>query len=144
MRLGSVTPFARQSGVRARLDALTETIIGAAIEIHKTYGPGLLESAYDSCLAFSLHRRGLKVVRQKPLPLTYEGMHVGTAYRIDLLIDDLVIVEVKAVERLERVHSAQLLSYLRLSGCTVGLLLNFNVKYLPIGGIKRVVNDYPD
>jgi GxxExxY protein len=126
------------------LDALTEAIIGCAIDVHRSLGPGLLESAYDNCLAFALTRRDLKVERQKPIPLVYEGNAVGLGYRLDLMIEDLVVVEVKAVQRLEKVHSAQLLSYLRLTGCSVGLVFNFNVRVLTQGGVKRVVNGFPE
>ena len=130
--------------MRDRLNTLTEAIIGAAIEVHETLGPGMLESAYEACLVFELIRRDFGVERQKALPLTYKGQRLDIGYRLDLLVDGLAVVEVKAIERLERVHSAQLLSYLRLSGCKVGLLLNFNVKCLTRDGLKRVVNGFPD
>jgi GxxExxY protein len=130
--------------VRDRLNSLTELIIAAAIEVHRSLGPGLLESAYDSCLTFALLQRDLRVERQKPMPLVFQGTVLSKAYRVDLLVEELVIVEVKAVERLERVHSAQLLSYLRLSGCVVGLLFNFNVQCLTLGGLKRIVNNFPE
>lgn len=126
------------------LDALTEAIIGAAIDVHKTLGPGLFESAYETCLTTELLRRGLALERQKALSLSYNGERMGIAYRLDLLVEGLVVVEIKAIERLERVHSAQLLAYLRLAGCKVGLLFNFNMPCLTRGGLKRVVNDYPE
>src|SRR6266571_4548421 len=126
------------------LNALTQTIISAAIAVHHELGPGMLESAYEACLAFELMDRRFFVERQKALPLVYRGRSVDCGYRIDLLIERLVIVEVKSIERFDRVHAAQLLSYLRLSGCKVGLLLNFNVKWLVEDGIKRVINDFPD
>ena len=119
------------------LDRITEDIIGAAIEVHRELGPGLLESTYEACSAYELTQRGLKVERQKPLPVVYKGLKLDIGYRVDLLVEDQVVVELKAVERLEPVPEAQLLSYLRLSGCRVGLL-NFNVKVLK-DGIKRLV-----
>jgi GxxExxY protein len=136
--------LACHSDVKEQLNAITEKIIGGAIEVHRALGPGLLESSYDSCLAFELADRGLQVERQKSLPLTYHGRPLDIGYRLDLLVEQLVVVEVKAIERLEPVHHAQVLSYLRLSGCTVGLLINFNVKWLTQDGIKRIVNGFPD
>jgi GxxExxY protein len=130
--------------MKERLNRLTEAIIGAAITVHRELGPGLLESAYDACLAYELLVRGLLVEREKTLPLLYRGQTIDCGYRLDLLVDSLVVVEVKSVERFERVHAAQLLSYLRLSGCRVGLLINFNVKWLVEDGIKRVVNGFPE
>ena len=127
-----------------RLNTLTETIIGAAIAVHHEIGPGLLETAYEACLAYELMDRGIFFVRQKPLPLVYRGVEMDCAYRVDLLVEDVVVVEVKSLERIGRVHEAQLRSYLRLSGCKVGLLLNFNVKWFTAEGIKRVVNNFPD
>jgi len=114
-------------------------IIGAAIEVHRELGPGLLESTYEACLAYELVERGLTVERQKNLPVQYRGMQLDCGYRIDLLVESLVIVELKTVERLEPVHEAQLLSYLKLSGAPVGLLLNSNVTQLR-RGIHRLVN----
>ena len=127
-----------------RLNTLTEKIIGAAIAVHHEIGPGLLETAYEACLAYELMDRGMFFVRQKPLPLVYRGVRMDCAYRVDLLVQDAVVVEVKSLERIGRVHEAQLRSYLRLSGCKVGLLLNFNVKWLSAEGIKRVVNNFPE
>jgi GxxExxY protein len=127
-----------------RLNTLTETIIGAAIAVHHEIGPGLLETAYEACLAYELMDRGIFFVRQKPLPLVYRGVRMDCAYRVDLLVEDAVVVEVKSLERIGRVHEAQLRSYLRLSGCKVGLLLNFNVKWFTAEGIKRVVNNFPE
>ena len=120
-------------------DQVTEKIIGSANEVHRALGPGLLESAYEACLAFELSDRGLEVETQKPLPVVYRGVKLDCGYRLDLLVDDLVIVEIKAVDHLAPIHQAQLLSYLKLSGCKVGLLLNFNVKML-MQGVSRVVN----
>ena len=126
-----------------RLNALTERIIGAAIEVHKALGPGLLESAYETCLAYELVKRGLKVERQKPLPLTYDGVQLDCAYRMDLVVEGAVVIEVKSIAQLERVHEAQMISYLKLSGLRVGLIVNFNVRNLTRDGLWRRVNDFP-
>lgn len=125
-----------------RLNEISKGIIGAAIDVHKVLGPGLLESAYEACLQFELQERGWQVDRQKELPVLYKGIRVDCGYRLDLLVENAVIVELKAVEKLAPIHEAQLLSYLRLSGCRLGLLLNFNVQYLR-QGIKRVVHLFP-
>jgi GxxExxY protein len=125
------------------LDRITDAVIGAAIDVHRAIGPGLLESAYTSCLAFELAEKGLKVEAEKPLPLIYREVRLDCGYRLDLLVEARVIVEVKAVENLLPVHKAQLLSYLRLSGCKVGLLINFNVPQLK-SGIVRVVSGFPE
>ena len=129
--------------MKERLNAVTNAIIGAALAVHRELGPGMLESAYDACLSYELLERGFTIERQKPLPLIYKGQTVDCAYRLDLLVEAAVVVEVKAVERLDRVHAAQLLSYLRLSGCRVGLLLNFNVRWLVADGVRRIVNGFP-
>jgi GxxExxY protein len=121
---------------------LTRQIIGAAIAVHRELGPGLLESAYLSCLAFEIADRGLKAERQKSLPLMYRGQKMGNGYRVDLFVEQSVIIEVKSVDHLDAIHTAQLLAYLRLSGCTVGLLLNFNVRWLVDEGVKRVVHGF--
>src|SRR5436305_1137568 len=126
-----------------RLDQITRRIIGAAIEVHRHLGPGLLESAYEACLGFELNQLGLKVEQQKPLPVVYKRVHLDCGYRLDLLVEDSVIVEIKAVERLTPIHDAQMLSYLRLTGTKVGLLINFNVRVLK-DGVKRMVNEFPD
>jgi len=128
---------------KQRLNQITESIIGAAIDVHRGLGPGLLESAYEACLAFELAQRGLKVEQQKPLPVVYKDVRLDCGYRLDLLIEDAVIAEIKAVDRLAPIHKAQLLSYLKLTDCKVGLLLNFNVQVLK-QGIRRVVNNFPD
>jgi GxxExxY protein len=130
--------------MKEELNALTDEIIGAAIAVHRELGPGLLESAYEACLAFELLDRKLAVERQKPYPLTYRGRVLDCGYRVDLLVNGLVVVEVKAVERLEPVHFAQLRVYLQQSRCKVGLLFNFNVVVLIKGGLRRVVNGFPD
>lgn len=119
-------------------DPLTRSIIGAAIAVHKALGPGLLESAYEACLAHELRLAGHTVVTQRTLSIEYRGLQVECAYRLDLVVDEAAIVEVKAVEKLLAVHEAQLLTYLRLSGLRTGLLLNFHVPYLR-DGIKRLV-----
>jgi GxxExxY protein len=126
-----------------RLNAITDKIIGAAIRVHKELGPGILESAYEACLTFELIDLGLAVERQKTLPITYRGRQLDHGYRIDLLVERSVLVEVKSIERLERVHSAQVLSYLRLLKLRIGLLINFNVPWLQ-NGIKRIVNAFPE
>lgn len=122
-----------------KLEKLTQAIIGAAIEVHKHLGPGLLESAYESCLAYELTQLGLKVERQKTLPITYKNLELDQGYRLDLLVEETVIVELKAVEELTSVHTAQILSYLKFSDCKAGLLLNFNVKLMK-HGIERFTN----
>ena len=124
---------------RDHLNLITESIIGAAIQVHRALGPGLLESAYEACLAFEIGKRGLRVEPQKPLPLVYEGVKLECGYRIDLLVEGSVIVEIKPVDRLAPIHEAQILSYLKLSGCKIGLLINFNVTMLK-DGIRRFVN----
>ena len=124
---------------REDINQITETIIGAAIQVHKTLGPGLLESAYDACTAYELTERGLKFEQQKPLPLIYKQVYLDCGYRLDLFVENKVIVEIKAVDQLLPIHQAQLLSYLKLSGCKMGLLINFNVKLLK-EGIVRVIN----
>ncbi|MFC1960211.1 GxxExxY protein [Chloroflexota bacterium] len=119
-------------------DELSKQIIGAAIEVHRTLGPGLLESAYESCLAHELRLQGIPFERQKELPLHYKGASVDCGYRLDLLVGGLVIVELKAVEQLAPIHEAQVLTYLKLTGCKLGMLLNFNTRLLK-QGIKRIV-----
>jgi len=130
--------------MREQLNSLTEQIIGAALSVHRELGPGMLEKAYERCLAFELADRGLHLERQKTLPLSYKGIRLNCGYRIDLLVEDLVVVEVKSIERLERVHSAQVLSYLRMLKRSVGLVINFNVQWLVRDGIRRIVNDFPE
>jgi GxxExxY protein len=117
---------------------LTGKIVDCAITVHKTLGPGLLESAYEECLLFELNSNGLNVVKQLPMPLVYKGEILDVGYRIDLLVEDKVIIEVKSVEFLNPIHQAQLMTYLRLSGCRIGLLINFNVQFLK-EGIRRII-----
>ncbi|MHB8846114.1 MAG: GxxExxY protein [Nitrospirota bacterium] len=124
------------------LNRITDIIIGAAIEVHRALGPGLLESAYESCMVFEIiDRHGLKVEQQKPLRVIYRGVSLDCGYRLDMLVSDMVIVELKSVDKFLPIHEAQMLSYLKLSGCKVGLLINFNVKLLK-DGIRRVVNKF--
>jgi GxxExxY protein len=130
--------------MKDRLNAITEQVIGAALVVHRELGPGVLESAYEACLMFELLERGLRVERQVTLPLIYRGQTLDAGYRIDLLVKHEVVVEVKSVERLERVHPAQVLCYLRLSGLKLGLLINFNVEWLVRDGVKRIVNGFPE
>ena len=118
----------------------TGLIVDAAMNIHSALGPGLLESAYQACLAFELRERGLSVEVQVPLPVIYRGVQIDTGYRIDLLVNHSVVIEVKAVGRLIPLHAAQLLSYLRLSGHQTGLLINFHEERLK-HGIRRMIND---
>jgi GxxExxY protein len=114
-------------------------IIGAAIEVHRKLGPGLLESAYEECLCCEMALRGIKFERQVPLPLNYKGVDLDCGYRLDLLVEDRVIVELKSIETLEPIHDAQLLTYLRLRDAWLGLIINFNVIMLK-DGVRRLVN----
>jgi GxxExxY protein len=125
------------------VDALTHQIIGAAMRVHSRVGPGLLESSYEACLKYELMKLGLKVSAQVGLPLVYDDVHLDVGYRIDLLVQDQIIVEIKAQESILPVHEAQLLSHLRLSRRKVGLLINFHVTRLK-NGIKRMVDDFPE
>lgn len=122
----------------AELNELTRQIIGAAIEVHRRLGPGLLESAYETCLAYELQQLGLSFERQKALPLVYKEITLDQGYRIDLLVERKVIVELKVVERIAPVHEAQVLAYLRFSRCKIGLLFNFNAKLLK-DGMRRFI-----
>jgi len=125
------------------LNLLSEQIIGAAIEVHRELGPGVLEHSYEASLQHELSLRGLSSVRQLLLPLTYKGLIIPDSYRIDLLVDDKIVVEIKTVEALKPVHSAQLLTYLRMSGKSLGLLINFHVPLLR-EGLKRLVHHLPN
>jgi GxxExxY protein len=118
---------------------LTNSIIGAAIEVHRALGPGLLESAYEECLYHELDLRNLRVNRQVAIPVQYKGIELDCGYRLDLVVENLIVVEIKAVEIILPIHEAQLLTYLKLGGWPVGLLLNFNVPVLKEGIIRRVV-----
>jgi GxxExxY protein len=122
-------------------NSLTGEIIGAAIEVHRELGPGLLESAYEECLCHELTLRRVRFQRQVPLPVVYKGVRLDCGYRIDLLVDDRIVVELKTVDKVLPVHEAQLLTYLKLYHRQIGLLMNFNVPVLK-DGIKRMVNNY--
>jgi GxxExxY protein len=126
---------------KEELNRITEAIIGAAIEVHREFGPGLLESTYEACLRFELIERGFEVECQKVMPIVYKRVTIDKGYKLDLLVNGKVVVEVKVVDQLISVHEAQLMSYLKLSGCKVGLLINFNVTLLK-QGIRRKVNNY--
>jgi GxxExxY protein len=123
------------------LNELSEGIIGACIEVHKHLGPGLLESAYEECLAYELKARGMSFTRQQPLPVVYKGVHLDCGYLMDIVVEKQIILELKAVETLIPVHEAQIITYLKLTGLRLGLLINFNVPRL-IQGVKRFANNY--
>lgn len=133
------TESQRHREIENEKDPRTASIIGAAIEVHRQLGPGLLESAYGQCLCHELHLRGLLFQCQVDLPVSYKGLQLDCGYKIDLIVADEVIVELKSVERILPVHEAQLLTYLKLSGKTVGLLINFNTSLLTQGIIRRVL-----
>jgi GxxExxY protein len=120
------------------INAITEAIIGAAMKVHSALGPGLLESAYEACLAHELRKAGFDVRSQVELPVIYDGVRVDLGYRIDLLVNDLVIVELKCVEKIAPIHEAQILSYLKLGKKRIGLIINFHVRHLK-DGIKRFI-----
>ena len=126
---------------RERLDLLTEKIIGFGIDVHRGLGPGLLESAYEECICYELGQAGMSFTRQTHLPVSYKKVKLDCAYRMDIVVEGSVILEVKTVERLVGIHEAQLLSYLKMSGMRVGLLMNFHVPVLK-SGLKRIVNNY--
>ena len=122
---------------------LTEKIIGAAIEVHRHLGPGLLESIYEECLCYELNVIGLRFQRQIPLPVSYKGMKLESGYKMDLLIEDAVVVEIKATEQTPPIHAAQVLTYLKASNKRIGLLINFNVPVLR-RGLKRIANRFEE
>jgi GxxExxY protein len=122
-------------------EALSEAVIGAAIRVHRRLGPGLLESVYEACLTYELTRLDIPVRTQVPLPIIYDSVHLDAGYRLDIIADEQLVIELKCVDRLDRVHLAQMMTYLRLSGRRVGLLMNFNVAKLT-DGLRRVVNCY--
>lgn len=126
-----------------KINEITNEIIAAAIKVHSHLGPGLLESAYLECLAYELQQRNLKVIKEMTLPVVYFGVRIEAGYRIDLLVEDAVVVELKSVEEIAPVHKKQLLTYLRLTDKRVGLLLNFNVNLMK-NGITRIANGAPD
>ena len=109
--------------------------------VHKELGPGLIESAYEACMAYDLTSRGIKVERQKPLPIQYKGIRLDCGYRMDMVVENKLVLEIKAVDQIAPIHEAQLLTYLRMSGCQVGLIMNFNVPLFK-DGLKRIVNGY--
>lgn len=125
------------------LNKLSQNIIGAAIEVHRQLGPGLLESAYEQCLAHELSLRGLACERQLPLSIQYKGKWIESAYRLDVIVEDMVVVELKAVEEVSEIHKVQLLTYLRFANKPLGLLMNFHSMRL-VDGPHRIVNDAPE
>lgn len=125
------------------VDSITRAIIGDAIAVHRAMGPGLLESTYEACLVTLLTRRGLKIERQVAMPVVFEGQRLDCAYRIDLLVENAVVIELKTVTELAPVHLAQMMTYLKHSGCRVGLIINFNVTRLK-DGVRRVVRGYEE
>ena len=124
------------------VNATTDLIIGASIAVHRVLGPGLLESAYVPCLTLELHRRNLDVVLGQPVPVIYQGIRIDCGYKMDMVVNDLVIVEIKSVAQLAPIHEAQLLTYLKLTGYPIGLLINFNVPLLK-QGVRRRLNPNP-
>ena len=121
-------------------DRISEIVVDSALKVHKELGPGLFESTYEVCFAYELNKAGLKIETQKILPIIYSDIKLDAGYRLDVLVENKVIVELKAVEVLNAIHLAQMLTYLKLSKCKLGLLINFNVNYLKNAGIKRVAN----
>lgn len=119
-------------------DSIAAAIVDAGFQVHNALGPGLLESAYEECLAFELAERRLNVRRQVAMPVTYKTVQLEAGYRVDLIVESLVIIEIKAIEQVQRIHQAQLMTYLRLSGCRLGFLLNFTVPIFK-NGIRRIV-----
>ncbi|MBW2596788.1 MAG: GxxExxY protein [Deltaproteobacteria bacterium] len=122
------------------INKLSSKIIGVAIEVHKVLGPGLLESAYEECICYELNLRGFSLERQKPLAVRYKGIKLDCGYRLDVVVENAIILELKSCERIEPIHKAQLLTYLKLSGLHLGLVLNFNVPVMR-DGIVRIVNE---
>lgn len=120
------------------LERIFKQVLDCSLTVHTELGPGLLESAYQECLCFELQQLGLRVEKQKPLPLVYKGVKLDVGYRIDILVENLVVIELKSVDVLADIHMAQILTYLKLSGCKLGLLANLNVRHLK-DGIKRVI-----
>lgn len=134
-----MTEIDHRVAIERQENDISGKIIGAAIEVHRKLGPGLLESAYEECLCCEMALRGIKFERQVPLPLNYKGVDLDCGYRLDLLVEDTVIVELKSIETLEPIHDAQLLTYLRLRNAWLGLIINFNVIMLK-DGVRRLVN----
>lgn len=129
----------RKGSQRMDENSLSGVIVGCGMRVHTALGPGLLESAYEECLYYELRKKGLNVGKQVPLPLIYEEVKLDCVYRLDLIVENQVIIEVKSVESINPIHSVQLLTYLKLTNCKLGLILNFNVLHLK-EGIKRVAN----
>jgi GxxExxY protein len=136
------TQSTRSTQSLANSGALTGLVIAAAIRVHKRTGPGLLESVYEACLSHELHAAGLRVRNQVPVPIRYGDVELEVGYRLDLLVEDHLVVELKCIERFERVHLAQMMTYLRLARLRLGLLINFNVARLA-DGVRRVATDTP-
>lgn len=136
-----ISPQRTQRGAEEKLNAISGIVIDAAMKVHSALGPGLLESAYETCLKHELIKRNIDVKSQVELPVFYDGIRLDAGYRIDLLVADAIVVELKSAEKIAPIHEAQLLSYLKLSNLQVGLLINFNVIHLK-DGIKRMVNNY--
>jgi GxxExxY protein len=128
-----------QQAGNAPFDDGSDAIIGACIEVHRHLGPGLLESVYEACLCQELHQRGMSFRRQVPVPFTYKGLQIECGYRLDLLVEGQIVVELKVVDRLLPIHEAQALTYLRMAGLKTALLVNFNVPVLKVG-LRRIVN----
>lgn len=126
-----------------KTDKIASEIVDAAFKIHSKLGPGLLESAYEACMAHELTKRGFLVERQKPQPVLYDGLEIEVGYRLDILVEDTIIIELKAVEQLAPIHQAQLMTYLKLSGKTLGFLINFNVPLIK-QGIRRIANQHQE
>ena len=124
-----------------QIDRIAKELVDAAFKVHSSLGPGLLESAYEACIAHELTKRGYRVERQKPQPVIYEGLEIEVGYRLDLLVEDVIIIELKAVEQLAPIHQAQLLTYLKLSNKQLGFLINFNVPLIK-NGIRRIANQF--
>ena len=125
------------------INKLSNIIIGAAIEVHKTLGPGLLDSAYEQCLCYELSLRGISFERQKDLPVVYKQVKLDCGYRLDIVVEETIILELKSCEKIEPIHKAQLLTYLKLPGISLGLILNFNVPTMR-EGLVRVVNEFKE
>jgi GxxExxY protein len=125
------------------LNALSHRVIGCAMKVHSALGPGLLESTYEACLEHELHKAGIAVERQTTLAIHYDGVQIDCGYRVDMLVENFIIIELKSVDQLTRIYEAQLLTYLKLANLNLGLLINFNVLHLR-NGIKRIVNNFPE
>ena len=125
------------------IEAVAKDIVDAAFKVHKEFGPGLLESAYQQCHAYELRKRGRKVLTEVTLPITYDGQQIDAGYRIDMIVDDLIIVENKTAETILPIHTAQLITYLKLKDCKLGFLINWNVKLIK-NGIVRIANGMPN